>query len=202
MPPKDKDDQQPFAQNAAPPGGAPAHAAPPPMVGAGGGGAPLRGYAPAPAQESKSAAPSAFDTALGAYQAGRYDDATRAFDALAANDPNAELWAARSVREGKGCRSAIARFDRVAGRASGSPPGWDALLEGALCYRSINEYAKARVRLNALLVVDSHKDRARAELDRLDELQKNSGQVMPPSGAAKPAPRKAAPPASNVDTSY
>ena len=90
-----------------------------------------------------------FDTALQSYRAGRFDDATRSFDALAGADANAELWAARSVRESKGCRNALARFDKVARRAAGSPPGWDALLEGALCYRAIGNFGQARVRLTA-----------------------------------------------------
>jgi TolA-binding protein len=110
---------------------------------------------------------SPLDAALEAYRAGRFDDAARSFEALAASDPNADLWAARSLRESKGCRNAVARFDKVARRASGTAPGWDALLEGALCYRAIGDFGKARVYLTALLAVDSHKDRARTELDRI-----------------------------------
>jgi tetratricopeptide (TPR) repeat protein len=121
---------------------------------------------------NKRAELSPLDSALEAYRAGRFDDAVRAFDALAAGDPNADLWAARSRRESKGCRSAVARFDKVARRASGTAPGWDALLEGALCYRALGDFGKARVYFTALLAVDSHKDRARAELDRIGELQR------------------------------
>ena len=73
---------------------------------------------------------SPFDTASRAYRAGRFDDATRLFDSLAAADANAELGRPGAVREGKGCRNALARFDNVARRAAGTPPGWDALLEG------------------------------------------------------------------------
>jgi TolA-binding protein len=124
------------------------------------------------AMANKRAELSPLDSALEAYRAGRFDDAVRAFDALAAGDPNADLWAARSRRESKGCRSAVARFDKVARRASGTAPGWDALLEGALCYRALGDFGKARVYFTALLAVDSHKDRARAELDRIGELQR------------------------------
>jgi hypothetical protein len=136
-----------------------------------------------------------FDTALQSYRAGRYDDAARAFDSLAAGDPNADLWAARAVREGKGCRNALARFDRVARRAAGTASGWDALLEGALCYRNIGDFDNARVRLKELLKVDSHRDRAQAELDRINQVAQQSGDISPASGAARPAPRKAAAPA-------
>jgi hypothetical protein len=110
---------------------------------------------------------SPFEAAAIQYRAGQFDEAMRAFDALAASDPNAELWASRSARAGKGCRAAVPRFDHLAQRAAGTPPGWDALLEGGICFRSIGNASEARVRLNALLRVDSHKERARAELDRL-----------------------------------
>jgi Putative zinc-finger len=135
---------------------------------------------------------SPFDAALEAYRAGRFEDAARAFDGLAAGDSNADLWAARAIRESKGCRNAVARFDKVARRASGTPPGWDALLEGALCYRAIGDFGKARVYLTALLAVDSHKDRARAELDRINQLQQPRGTIAPAAAAARPSPKRAA----------
>ncbi|MGA2449019.1 MAG: hypothetical protein ABTD50_10115 [Polyangiaceae bacterium] len=112
-----------------------------------------------------------FDDALRTYQARRFDDAMRAFDALAPRNLNAELWAARSMREARGCRAATARFDKVAQRAGQTSPGWDARLEGALCYRAIGDVGAARSRLTALLGVDSHKDRARVELERLGAVQ-------------------------------
>jgi hypothetical protein len=163
----------------------------------GGGGAfaaPPTAAAPAPAQaeafatRGASVEPTAspFDTAVKLYESGRFDEATRAFEALAGQDVNADLYAARSIREGKGCRSAVARFDRVAQRGSGSPPGWDALLEGAICYRSIGDFADARVRLTPLLSIDSHKDRARAEIDRLGDVQAQGNAAAAPAKAAKP----------------
>ncbi len=156
---------------------------------------------------------SAFDAAVQTFQAGRYAEAQKAFDALAPSDPSADLWAARAVREGQGCRNALARFDRVARRASGGPVGWDALLEGALCYRAIGDFNNARTRLTALLNVDSHKDRAQAELDRLNQMQQGSGgggaagvaakaARAAPAPAAPAPPPPARPPASAVDSSY
>lgn len=108
-----------------------------------------------------------YASALGAYQAGRFDDARRAFEAIAAGDPTAELWAARSVREERGCSAAIARFDRVAQRAAGTASGWDALFEGARCHIALGDYAGARSRFEALSNVDSFRDRVQAELDRI-----------------------------------
>ncbi len=153
---------------------------------------------------------SAFDTAVQSFQSGRYAEAQKAFDALAPSDPNAELWAARSVREGQGCRAALVRFDKVARRAAGGPVGWDALLEGALCYRAIGDFNNARSRLTALLGVDSHKDRAQAELDRINQMQQGhggGGGVSAPAARAAPAPAAPAPPpakppATAVDQSY
>jgi hypothetical protein len=200
-PSKDKEEQLAGLDNASAPGGAPNNL--PPAPAAGGGGAAASGWAAAPPPAAQAQAGplqrkgtlTPFDTALQSYQAGRFDEATRAFDALAPSDPSAELWAAKSVREAKGCRNAVARFDRVAQRAAGTPNGWDALLEGALCYRSMGDFANARSRLTALLGVDSHKDRARAELDRLDQFQRAQGNVGPSGGAAaRPSPRRAATP--------
>jgi hypothetical protein len=153
---------------------------------------------------SRSAAQqvSPFDAALAQYRAGQFDDAARGFDGLASGDPNAELWAARSVREGKGCRAAVARFDRLAQHAQGTPPAWDGLLEGALCYRALSNFNEARVRLNALLRVDSHKDRARAELDRLDQMQQGQANAAPPAAKAAPKAAPASPPAATTGAAY
>jgi hypothetical protein len=206
---KDKEDDGLIA-NAAAPAGAPNMLPPAPQA------APLGGFGQSggPAQlgaqhGEKKAQLSPFDTALQSYRGGRFDDAAHAFDGLASGDPNAELWAARSVRESKGCRNAVARFDKVAQRAAGTPPGWDALLEGGACYRAIGDLGNARVRLNALLGVDSHKDKARAELDRINQLQQAQGSTAPAAAAARPSPRKAAAPAattppqsSAVDSAY
>jgi hypothetical protein len=161
-----------------------------PMASPAGGGA---GAPPAAlAGPGQGAEGTSFDAALQNYRAGRYDDAARAFDSLAAGDTNADLWGARAVREAKGCRNALARFDRVARRAAGTAAGWDALLEGALCYRNIGEFDNARVRLKELLKVDSHRDRAQAELDRINQIAQQGGEIAPASGAARPAARKAA----------
>ncbi|MGH7438850.1 MAG: hypothetical protein ACRENE_24450, partial [Polyangiaceae bacterium] len=171
-------------------------------TGGGGGGAvfaapPPPAPAAAPAANGASAAyyesTSPFDAAVKLYQSGRYDEAARAFEPLAAQDVNADLYAARSIREGKGCPAAVARFDRVAQRAGGTPPGWDALLEGGICYRSIGDFASARARLIRLLSVDSHKDRARAELDRMGDGPAQGSAVAAPAKAARPRAAAAAP---------
>jgi hypothetical protein len=87
--------------------------------------------------------------------------------------------------------AAVGRFDQLAQRTQGTPSAWDALLEGALCYRALANYSEARARLNALMRVDSRRERARAELERLDQLQ----QAQPPAKA------NAAPASQPADTS-
>jgi hypothetical protein len=111
--------------------------------------------------------PASFDDAMSSYRARRFDDAARTFDALAATDPRADLWAARAQREGNGCGAAVARFDEVAARAPGTPVGWDAALDGGRCYRFLGNATAARARLNPLLKVPAYADRARAELAAL-----------------------------------
>jgi hypothetical protein len=176
---------------------------------------PVAGGAPAPARASPEWSASAadqrdeelpadqlFDEALRNYRAGRFAEAARQFDAVPASNPNApDLWAARAIRDGKGCRAAVARFDKTALRDRQAPSGWDALLEGALCYRALGDFATARARLNALLGVDSHKDRARAELDRINQVQqaqasREAAQVAAAKAAtrSRPAAPAAAPP--------
>jgi hypothetical protein len=179
----------------------PAAAAAP--IGANGAGGGVGGELGGPGGTDKKVT-SPMTAAIQTYQAGRYEDAAKAFDALAPANPSADLWAARAVRESKGCRSALSRFDRAAQRGAGSPTGWDALLEGGLCYRAIGDFGNARSRLSALLAVDSHKDRARAELDRMNQMQ--AGQASGGSaGAAKaaapspaPAPPASRPPAASA----
>jgi hypothetical protein len=131
--------------------------------------APVAAVAPAGQafESDKAEGVSPFDAALAAYRARRFDDASRGFESLAAADPNSDLWAARSLREGHGCSAAAQRFDQVARRNPGTGTAWEALLEGAQCYRAVGDTANARSRLTSLLRVDSYKDRAQAELDRL-----------------------------------
>jgi hypothetical protein len=192
--PPAKDDDN-LAMNATRAAAAPAPtAAAGPMGGAGGGD--VGGIA----AERKAMSPIA--SAIQLYQAGQYDDATRAFDALSPGDPSAVLWGARSVRESKGCRAALARFDQAAQRGASSPTGWDALLEGARCYRQLGDYGNARLRLAPLLKVDSHRDQAQAELDRMQPSSAGAGGAAKQAAPAPAPPPAARPPAPSVDVGY
>jgi len=108
-----------------------------------------------------------FDAAMAAYRAKRFDDAKRGFDSLAAVDVNAELWAARALRESQGCAVAAARFDQVNQRAQGTTPGWEAQLDAGRCYVILGNLAAARARLRPMLAITAFRERAQGELDRL-----------------------------------
>ncbi len=129
--------------------------------------------------------PADFSSGMSAYRSRRFEEATRIFDALASADTNAALWAARSVREGRGCDAAVSRFDQVSARAGGSAAGYEATLDAGRCYRELGNSALARARLSKLLSVPAYADRAQTELDA----------ATPQSAARKaaPAPRAAAP---------
>jgi hypothetical protein len=141
--------------------------APPVVAPAAAPAAPGAPAAKAAAFDDLASASSAFDAAMQAYRAKRFDDARRAFEALAPADANADLWAARALRESRGCGAAAPRFDQAAGRAAGTSTGWQASLEAAKCYAAIGDAAAARTRLKPLLGVDAFRDRAQAEIDRL-----------------------------------
>lgn len=109
----------------------------------------------------------AFQSAMDDYRAKKFDDATRRFDTMAANDPNAALWAARSVRDGSGCGAAVARFDQVAARADGTPTGYEAMLDAGRCYKQLGNYDAARARFAKLAGVPTYATRAQTELDTM-----------------------------------
>ncbi len=171
------------AMNAAAPAGAPVPAALP-AAQAPGAAAETQGTVAGGAQQQGAT----FTDAMTAYRNKSYDTATREFDALAAaGDPNAALWAARSVRESAGCASAVSRFDQVAARSFGNQAGYDATLEGGRCYKAMGSFDAARTRFVRLLTVPSHAARAQAELDAMTPRGQMQQPMRAPARAAKPA---------------
>lgn len=174
--------------NAAAPAGAP----PPPMQGAaseaqssggGGGGGGVNTAA------TGGAGPVDFNTAMNAYRARRFEEAARGFDGLSSTDVSAALWAARSIREARGCGAAVARFDAVNTRAFGTANGYEAALDAGRCYRDIGNYAMARARLSPLLGVPAYAERAQEELDGMAPQAKKPAaapRAMSPAPAATP----------------
>lgn len=154
-------------------------------------------------EESSAAEAGGMSGAMAHYRAGRFDDATAGFDTLARQgDASAELWAARSVREGHGCRTALTRFDHLGGTALGTPAGNDATMDGALCYRSLGQIEASTQRLQRLLAYDGYSAKARAEIENNHRIlvarkEAQAGASAAGGGAATPraAPKAATKPA-------
>jgi hypothetical protein len=157
---------------------------------------PMAGYAEAKKREARgeaqaagpAASASPTDGAMALYRSGNFDEAARAFDALAPGDPEAALWAARSVRDGTaGCSAAIPRFDAVASRSFGTRVGYDAVLEGGQCLRQVGSIEMARQHFTRLLTVPSFANRAQAGIDSLSAGQVAARRAAPPAPAKAPA---------------
>ena len=134
---------------------------------------------PAPAEVNAPGAPNAsgyggyggagsFDQAKSEYDKGRYTSAYAGFSALAANDPNSALWAARTKQAISGPAGAAREFDQLAQRLSGTTYGYSATLEGARCYRLMGAYDVAREHLSRLRGVPSFDTQAQNELDLIN----------------------------------
>ena len=152
---------------------------------------------PATVVASKSASESqqdGFSSGMASYRARNYVEATRQFDtAASAGDPNAALWAAKSVKDGNGgCSAALKRFEAVTQKSPNTWQGSEAQLEAARCLISQGQTADARTKLNALSKVQSHQQQAQDLLKQLDEVATRRESGGGKGGAASPA-RNAAP---------
>ncbi len=147
------------------------------------------------AQGSTTSPPSALESAIALYRAGNFGQATPALDALAASEPEAALYAARSVRDGGGgCAAAIPRFDSLASRSFGTRVGYDAVFEGGQCLRQVGSTEMARSHFGRLLTVPAYAPRAQAAIESLSQGQVASRKAAMPA----PAPKKNAPAATTV----
>jgi len=166
---------------------------PPPMA------APAKAARPSSASGGATSGSSdpAFASALALYNAGRYAEALPRFEALKANNPEADLYAARCVqRSAQGCAAAAPRFDAIARRYKGSAVGSRAQLEAGTCYQQMNNVQAARSRYQA--AKDEGPFAAEAARD-LDALEGKGGQAGPAAttspgtpGGSKASPKKPA----------
>jgi hypothetical protein len=83
------------------------------------------------------------------------------------SDSSTDLRAARQTRDAEGCAAALPLFDRIAHGAAGTPNGFAAVFDSAICHEAIGDYPGARARLEVLSRVDAYRARARDELDRI-----------------------------------
>ncbi|HEY3252564.1 MAG TPA: hypothetical protein VGJ91_01400 [Polyangiaceae bacterium] len=149
-----------------------------------------------------------YDAAMAAYRDGRYSEAQRRFDEIAAlggpHAANAALYGAQALRRVAGCPTAAPRFEEVHSRYPGSV-GSDAAWQAADCYRSLGELARARQNYEQLSADPSYKTRAKeaiAELDqRVADIELAARRATAATAAAAKAkapaasaPAKAAPP--------
>jgi hypothetical protein len=144
------------------------------------------------AQASKGQEP--FSSAMAAYRAGNFSEATRQFDLVAADagDQNAAIWAARSVRDGRGCAAALGHYDAVTQKAGGSQIGNDALFESANCQIKLGQVDAARDKLNRLLGTPEYEPRARQALADLNAISARKAAASYEAAAPPPAAARAA----------
>jgi len=145
------------------------------------------------------------DAATAAFQGGRYVEAQRRFEEIAARGgseaPAAALQAVEALRRQRGCPAAAPRYAEVHSRYRETPSGNEAAWQAGDCYRALGELSQARQNLEALLEVAEYRSRAEAALQELtarEEQVASAKKAKAAAGAAAPAagaPLPAAPPA-------
>jgi hypothetical protein len=136
-----------------------------------------------------------FSQGMVAYGNKQYPQATQSFDRAASRgDLNAQLYAARSVRDGQGCGAAIQRFDAVAARGGGSYVGADAMFDSANCSAQLGATDVARAKYQQLLSVPSHQARAQQALNAMNQVAQRSAASKAPAKPKAAAPPPASPP--------
>jgi TolA-binding protein len=149
---------------------------------------------------SDSEGDSAFDAALAAFKDGRYGEARRQFDEVAARGGGAQaaeaaLYAAQSAKNGEGCAVAVALFDQVATRHPGTRFGYDATWQAASCYETLGDTERAKRSYQALLDDPNYGERAKSSLASLERAEQQPVEVAARKAlrAAPPAPAATAP---------
>jgi hypothetical protein len=146
------------------------------------------------------------EAATAAFQGGRYVEAQRRFEEIAARGgseaPAAALQAVEALRRQRGCPAAAPRYDEVHSRYRDTASGSEAAWQAGDCYRALGELSHARQSLEALLEVPEYKSRASAALQELTAREeqvasaaRKAKAASPAGGAAPPAAASPAPPA-------
>jgi len=154
------------------------------------------------------------DAASAAFTGGRYVEAQRRFEEIAARGgteaPAAALQAVEALRRQRGCPAAAPRYDDVHSRYPDTPSGNEAAWQAGDCYRALGELTRARQSLEGLLQVAEYRSRAEAALQELTLREeqvasanaKKAKAASPAAGApvpaSPPAAAKAAPPRANA----
>jgi hypothetical protein len=139
-----------------------------------------------------------FAAAMADYQAKRFDNALRTFDVVESGGgeaaPMAALYAARSLRYGKGCSAALVRYETIPTKYPATPAAQEALWDNAACQKERGSTDRARQLYQALR--KNPDSRQRAE-QALADLERGSGGVA--ATGAKAAPAAARKKASKAD---
>jgi hypothetical protein len=145
--------------------------------------------------------------ATAAFQSGRYVEAQRRFEEIAARGgaeaPVAALQAVEALRRQSGCPAAAPRYHDVHSRYRDTPSGSEAAWQAGDCYRALGELARARQSLEALLDVPEYRSRAQAALEELtarEEQVASARKVKTAVGAGAPAAAPAAPASPPAET--
>lgn len=145
--------------------------------------------------------------ATAAFQSGRYVEAQRRFEEIAARGgaeaPVAALQAVEALRRQSGCPAAAPRYHDVHSRYRDTPSGSEAAWQAGDCYRALGELSRARLSLEALLNVPEYRSRAQAALEELtarEEQVASARKVKTAVGAGAPAAAPAAPASPPAET--
>jgi hypothetical protein len=142
----------------------------------------------------------AFTRGMTAYRARNFQEALAQFDAAAkAGDAASELWAARSVREGNGCATALTRLEHAAAANPGTPVGNDATFESGKCYQAIGNLDAANARFQRVASVPALADRVANELAANQRIANARAERARAGAAAGGVASPAARPASKVE---
>ncbi len=154
--------------------------------------APVAGE-PAPAA-SATTEDREYEAAQSAFEAGRFAEARRAFELLAATGgpraASAALMAARCARHTHGCAVAAALLDDLVARHPGTSVGNEAIWHAAECRRSLGQTELARRDYLRLSAAPAYAERVEVALATLEDAQDGAT----PGRAAKARPAAAAPP--------
>ena len=130
--------------------------------------------------------------ARAAFDAGRFNDAFRVYDGLAAANVEAAFQAARSLVKLRRFSEAAQRFDDLSMRAAGTPNEYQAIYEAATCYRAMGDLGAARERLSRLTSVAAFAQVAQRDLAAIGP-RKAQAQAPAATTVAPPATATAAP---------
>ncbi len=137
-------------------------------------GAPRPAAAPDMAKSKRGGgaeASDAYEQALSAYRVGKFAEAERGFDSVAAmggpNAASAALYSAQARRGAAGCGAAVPRFEQVASLFPGSTVASEANWQAAECYRELGQRDQAARGYRELAQTPGYEARARVALEAL-----------------------------------